>query len=375
MKTQLIQRSPKTRRILLAATLGIVTPMAIGLNQARADEEWTEDTLLYEDDAWYDVSEWFDGNDYNPTDEAIGRWDNETYDVDEALTSTDQDNDIDWSDTAYGYYDGVGADDDWFYDYYDYGYYDYADYDADDDFDYTSQYYDYDHDGIYDAFASYTDTDGDGLFEDMNYYSFSSDESMSDEKEESMTDAKEKQASRQNKMTVIAGTIDKAKKVQTPNGVNLIVHLNDDSQNESMLVDLGPADEFKQMPKLGQKLTAKGVKFKAGDKTILLAQKLMRDSVTVTVNRSGRSYTGTIDGLMTAKVRGQNHRLAKVSTDQGKKLLVDMGPAEGLNADISEGKRVTVEGPAVKVNDRLMLIATEVEIDGDTVDIQRVALK
>jgi hypothetical protein len=34
----------------------------------------------YEDDAWFDISEWLDGNDYNPTDEIAGKWDDETYD-------------------------------------------------------------------------------------------------------------------------------------------------------------------------------------------------------------------------------------------------------------------------------------------------------
>ena len=362
------------KRLVLAITAGLITPMAMGLAPVRAEEEWEENTLLYEDDAWYDVSEWFDGNDYNPTDEAIGRIDNETYDVAEALTSTDQDNDNLWDwDNDYGYY--ADNDDDWFYDYYDYGYYDYADYDYDDDFEYTSQYYDYDNDGIYDAFASYSDTDGDGFYEDMDYYSFSDDDSMKDQRTQSMSDAKNKQKSQQSTMTVMGGTITQAKKVKTPSGNHLIVELKDDSQNESMIVDIGPASEYGTMPRIGQDLAVKGVKFQAGEKTILLAHKLMRGDETVTINRSGREFTGTIDSLKTANVRGQKHQLAKISTDAGKKLLVDMGPAEKLKADLNQGTKVTVQGPAVKVNGRLMLVATEFEVDGDTVDIQRTAMK
>jgi hypothetical protein len=35
-------------------------------------EEWEEHTPYYEDDALLDVTEWLDGNDYNPTDERFG---------------------------------------------------------------------------------------------------------------------------------------------------------------------------------------------------------------------------------------------------------------------------------------------------------------
>ncbi len=337
-------------------------------------EEWEESSPYYEDDAWYDVSEWFDGNDYNPTDEAIGRWDDETYDAADAATSSDQNNDIDWTSSSYGYYSG--NDDDWYYDYYDYGYQDYGDYDRDNNFDYTTSYYDYDNDGMYDAYASYWDNDGDGLYEDMNFYSFSSvTDDNADQAKKSKEKAKSMQKSQQAKMASITGTIKSAKKVKTPASTNVVVQVNDSSSGKSMIVDLGPAKDLGTMPRLGQTLTASGFTFKAGEKSVLLAKELERDGTTTQVNRSGRSYTGTIEKTMKSKVREQEHQLVKIHTDQNKKLLVDLGPAQNSDLAVSEGTKITVKGPAVKVKDRAMLMATEVQANGKTIPIKRAEKK
>lgn len=67
----------RKKRMMLAAALSAA--VALPITCVRADNEFGANTPFYEDDAWYDVSEWFDGNDYNPTDEAIGRWDDEVF--------------------------------------------------------------------------------------------------------------------------------------------------------------------------------------------------------------------------------------------------------------------------------------------------------
>lgn len=54
---------------------------ATGTARVTADEEWWDHTPYYEEDSWLDITEWFDGNDYNPTDETAFRWDNETYEA------------------------------------------------------------------------------------------------------------------------------------------------------------------------------------------------------------------------------------------------------------------------------------------------------
>jgi len=328
----------RRRRLALAFAIGLSAPLALGMTNARADEEWEEYTLLYEDDAWYDVSEWFDGND-----------------------------------------------DDWFYDYYDYGYSDYYDYDYDDDFEFVSDYYDYDNDGIYDAYASYADTDGDGLYDEWDYISFSDPSAAKDQASkqqaqqsarQSKAQAERKQKSQPSKMTQFEGQVKQVKKVETPAAKNVVVHLQNSSINKSMAVDLGPAKDLQRTPQQGDRLMAKGVALKAGEKQVLLTQKLERDGQQHKIDRSGRQYSGTIETMMTAKVRGQQHQLAKINTDEGKKLLVDLGATDKLDSgQIKQGATVKVRGPAVKVNDRMMLIAKSVKVGNQEIEIKRVALK
>src|SRR4051812_37629482 len=107
-----------TRRLFCsaAALIGgvLLLPLGPGVRPAAA-AEFGDNTPYYEDDAWYDVSEWFDGNDYNPTDEAWWRWDDETY-----QRSQDTGGDVDREHNSYGY--NTKNSNDWFYDYYDYPY-------------------------------------------------------------------------------------------------------------------------------------------------------------------------------------------------------------------------------------------------------------
>lgn len=91
-----------------------------------------------------------------------------------------------------------------------------------------------------------------------------------------------------------------------------------------------------------------------------------------TINRRGRKFTGTVSDLITMQVRGNTHQMAKIMTDAGKKMLVDMGPQQNLKVDITQGSTVSVTGPAVKVNDRLMLVAREVTLGGNTNEIKRI---
>ena len=131
---------------ILSATFLTMLIAAFATPVLCAEREWETTTPYYEDDAWYDVSEWFDGNDYNPTDEEFGEWDDEIYQYDPDSTDTDND----WN---FGY-DRTADNDDWFYDYYDDGAYTVNDYESGDDlYDFGSRYYDFDGNGVYDAYA------------------------------------------------------------------------------------------------------------------------------------------------------------------------------------------------------------------------------
>ncbi|WP_259635090.1 hypothetical protein [Stieleria sedimenti] len=359
------------RRWVLAAALSAMIPIAGQIPTIQADEPFGHHTRYYEDDAWWDVSEWFDGNDYNPTDEAIGRWDDELYDTPDALTSTDRDNDLASNHSSFGFF-GDNDDDDWFFDYYDSGYSDYGDYDNDGYYDYFATYYDYDADGVMDSVAEYADKDRDGVYEFHNFVAFSNSDSEQDR--ESEMRSRNDQKTKSSRVVERQGVIQSIKKVKTPRGTNLVAAIGESNQGGNLLVDLGPADQFDAKVKQGEEIEVKGAMFKVGDKSILMASTATREGQQQTIDRSGREFTGTVDDMMTAKIRGKTHQLAKLKTDQGKKLLVDLGPKDRLKMDVKSGSEVTVTGPAIKVKDRSVLIARQMTIGNDTVQVERMAL-
>ncbi len=401
--------------------------LVCGPGTVRADE-WETNSPYYEDDAWYDVTEWFDGNDYNPTDEAIGRIDNDTFDYDENLTSTDQDNDwnssyddvvsdgtydydysnrdyddYDYSyddyydfgydydndydeyysyDNDYGYdysydamhdgdyswygYDDLYADDDWFYDYYDNGYSYYSDLDDDGLYDYSYSYYDWDNDGYYDAYSTYTDWDSDGFFEDWNYVSLNDTGNSEDKKNQAS-----RQASKRGKLQSISGEVAGTKRVSTKEAKNLLVRITQDGGKE-LTVDLGPASELDDMDITeGDRISVAGPITKVGDKQLLIAQNLKTNGKSATIDRSRRKFTGTVEGMRQVKGRGQQNQLLVLKSDAGKRRLVDLGAAQKLDINISQGDTVTVRGPATKIDDRAVVLAQTLTHDGNQTSIDR----
>lgn len=353
----------------VAAAIAAAVPLSVMTVTVHADEFGTS-TRAYEDDAWYDVTEWFDGNDYNPTDEAVGRIDNETWDASEELNDGDSDNDIDWSTSSYGYNDG--NDSDWYYDYTDYGYTDNYDYNSDGYFDYTVDYYDNDKDGVYDSSSEFADNDNDGVYDKVAYVGFADANKQADSKNQAT--AKNSMKTRSSQVIKLQGSIKATKKVRTPNGTNLVVVLTDTNSGKDQIVDLGSIKQYDTMPRLGQDMQVEAAKFQTGEKTILLATKATRDGVVVTIDRSGRQYTGTVSGMKSVKVRGNQQQMAKLTTDAGKKMLVDLGQ-DGTKLNVKEGQKITVNGPAVRVGDRLVLVARKLESGGKSVDLKRGAMK
>ncbi|REK10459.1 MAG: hypothetical protein DWQ37_16370 [Planctomycetota bacterium] len=322
-----------------------------------AAAEWEEYTPYYEDDAWYDISEWFDGNDYNPTDEEILEWDDERYQFD--ADEVDRDND-----RSYGYYDG---DDGSFYDYYDYGASDgYGLYDPT----YRSgfRYYDFDGDGTYDAYAAWADWDADGLFEDYEYYSFADD---SEESSKSKQQAQQ-EAPTSAKAAELTGPIGFTKEVDVRGKKHLVVSVKQDGK--SIAADLGPIDrlsEENQKLKTGDEITVKGIQSKVGDKHVVLAQQLNAHGEQTTIDRSSKQLQGQVVETRKAKIAGTQHLIAMVENDEGKKVAVDFGPADRLDMELAKGDELTFTGVPVKIRTKRMLMAHSLEHDGKTVQIKR----
>ncbi|WP_182866482.1 hypothetical protein [Stieleria mannarensis] len=354
------------KRLLLAAALGAAVAMPVTAlradNPLGTDSEFGDYTSYYEDDAWYDVSEWFDGNDYNPTDEAIGRWDDEKFDFADNATSTDQDND--WNQYSnYGYREG--NDSDWFYDYYDdgYGTWDKHSY---------SIYDDVDDDGLYDSVATYRDTDGDGMYEDYDYFAF---DAASEDKHNGKAHAQAKDQGRDKQKQMVStpttarGTVEKSKTVTVRDRTHLVVKVNQPGKGPIM-VDLGPNRDEVQLS-AGDKLYASGHGTNVGETPLLIATDATTDNGSITIDRNGKKYQGKIEKTKTVKFRGEDHQLAKINTDDDKTLMVDLGPKDKLDAKVTDGASVTVQGVPVKVKDRVVLMARQITHNGEKTTIAR----
>ena len=328
--------------------------------------EFGANSPYYEDDSWLDVTEWFDGNDYNPTDEAWWRWDDETYQSSKD-TSGDRDSD--------GWYGYTNRDDnDWYYDYYDPTPFTYYDNDSNGVYDYGSRYYDYDNDGTYDAFASYSDWDGDGFYEDYDYYSFT-DTGTSQQREQA-----QKQVGRESRQQTVTGKIQQTKLVNVRGGKqHVVVAIQPQQQKEQngqpVVADLGRAEDLKDMnPKVGNQITVKGPKAQVGKQAVILAKSVESGGQTKQVNRDARSIAGKVLSTHKTKVRGKEHLMAMVETkqnDKTHKIAVDLGPADKLRADISKGSSVTISGFPVKVKDKSLMMARWIKQGDQFVQINR----
>lgn len=353
---------------LPAALLAAAVPWA--LPSTTLAEEWEENSVYYEDDAWYDITEWLDGNDYNPTDESAGVWNDEVYDS----AAVESDVDSDW----FGY-DRQDETDNWYYDYYDddYAYYDYGDDDG--MYEYSYSYYDYDDDAYYDAFSSSYDSDDDGFFDSYSYVTF---DTAADSKNAEQT---KQQVSQQGKagaakQSSVSGKVEKTKTVKVRSGDRLVAQVTSD-QGKAVVVDLGPKGQGGEqsatpMVKQGQQISAKGPMIKVGDKQVLLAQTVkVADGQEQQVSRSGRQISGKVAKVKTARIRGQEHQMAIVDLAAGKQILVDLGRADKLQVEIKEGDQLDISGVPVKVNDKAVIIANSVTKGGEKVKIERTARK
>ncbi len=367
------QRRSKTLRQTtgaLSIAIGLTLPWTSG--NARADD-WWDNTPYYEEDGWLDVTEWFDGNDYNPTDEAAFRIDDETYDGSEDVAS---DSDSDWDDNYYTTYDGWNdypytygyndtyADDDWFYDYWDEGYSTYVDSDGDGNYESSSTWYDFDGDGYYDAHYTYYDTDDDGVYDSTNANQFQpvSDSNQQQAKNDRPDNARSKK---------VKGNVANTKKVLVRDTKHLVVEIKPES-GKRCFVDLGPADELggKEIGE-GQTLQARGPEVKVGDKKVIVAQQMTLNGKSTQIDRKRETLSGEVADTKRMKVRGKEHLIAILATGQDKKTMVNLGEAQSLKVKPSQGNRLRVTGVPVKVGDRRILMANKGSVRGNEFEVTR----
>ncbi len=350
------------------ATLSCL-PFATTVSGEENDVHWAENSPYYEQDAWYDVTEWFDGNDYVPVDED---WDdyNDVYDYNTGDTeyhTTDDSQRSDYSSRSYGYDDRY-ANDDWFYDYYDDGYTYFYDSDpANLLYESNYTYVDVDNDGYYDALMSAHDWDGDGFYEDFDYYALNQVANSGENQENA-----ESQRNDSSKRQQMTGTVKQTKKVSVRDTQHLVARV--DSQGTMSLVDLGPASDMNDVQlSNGDEVSFAGPKVKVGDKQVIVADWVQagKDAKKMRINRTASTIKGEVADTKKVSVRDNQHLLVILDTDNGKKVLCDCGPAKQLDSQLQRGDRVTISGVPAKANDRKLLMAESIKHNGNEMQIDR----
>jgi hypothetical protein len=326
----------------------------------------------YEPDRLADVTEWFDGNSYNPSNEVLDRWSDRSQ---RPLTRAERANNFQNYENWYGFETNTNANANWFYDYYDHGYY----FNTTPDAYYSYRYYDTNNDGIYDTYTTYLDGDRDGRYDNEQWYTFDYEGIKGDDPGKVIPgDAAKAQQPADDKMPTIssqmtiAGTVIRTKTTKTPQSNHIVIEVKGDA-DKSMFVDIGPAtsaEEWKITE--GAKIEATGPVVVIGDKQLMLADKISVNSNAHEVTRqNARSWTGVIADTKVVPMGGEEVLLGIVYTPDKERVLVDFGPKSRFDAELEQNAEITIQGVPMKVKDRQIIMAHSVEYGGNTTTIYR----
>jgi len=86
------------------------------------------------------------------------------------------------------------------------------------------------------------------------------------------------------------------------------------------------------------------------------------------VSRTKNVEVRTLD----PKGKAQQNRVVLLQTDQGRRIVVDLGPAQALQGvSLQQGAQLDASGQWIRIGDRPVLWANRVSVDGKTVQIKR----
>lgn len=261
----------------------------------------------------------------------------------------------------YGYNPANRSANGWFYDYYYYwpSHYVFQDATAS-DYSTAIRYFDADLDGVYEVASTYRDSDRDGTFDQFDRYDFSTFENDV-EFEGSPADARRYKFS---------GRILATKSAKVNDQEYLIVQLATD-QDSKLVVDLGPRQEVENLGlDASDSLTVVGSLERIGDSDVLIAETVTVKEQTVQIDRPLPSIRGTVLDVKTIKIRDADHLLVVVQTEGGNQL-VDLGPRTALKVNVQPEARLVIQGVPVRSHDHRVVMATRVELNGQTHTIAR----
>lgn len=195
----------------------------------------------------------------------------------------------------------------------------------------------------------------------------------------------------QQKQQKLSGKVKQSRQVRvgTSKGedVNRIVLL-ETSKGKTVAVDLGSESKLKDVQvKRGTPVTVTGSVVNVDGRPVFLAQQAEIGGKSMQASRGApdqsrrpkvQSFSGTINQLRDVGVKGTDtdHKVAVLQADKkGRKLLVDLGPKDQLSKlKLGKGDEVRVQGIAMNLNQRRVLVAQTVAKDGKSTQIQREAL-
>ncbi len=171
------------------------------------------------------------------------------------------------------------------------------------------------------------------------------------------------------------GKVEKTREVEVLTGrdtVHYVVRMKvDENAVRDWIVDLGPKERLKVSVKEGDAITVLGRRISVGIyDNVLLATRVSKRGEVQQITRSQSSYRdvrGKIDKVIevSSKATRKTHRVVRIQTRQGKRMVVDLGDRDNLKGmELAPGTTITVEGRQVRVKGRPIVMAERV-VSGD----------
>jgi hypothetical protein len=173
-----------------------------------------------------------------------------------------------------------------------------------------------------------------------------------------------------------------------------LVALVDIGNGQRQIVELGLASNFRLTPVVtGEAIAIRGHQVRTGQLNVLVASLvtlagkdvlIQRETAPATVPavvRAGYPVTeqivkieGRVNRMRTAKLSGsrQEHLVAELVTRGGQAIVTDLGPPEQIwRADVKLGEWITVRGQEMRVDNRPVFLALEINKNGVPVMVDR----
>ncbi len=259
----------------------------------------------------------------------------------------------------------------WFYDYYTYTptYYIQK---SDSAYAGAIRYFDVDHDGVYESYGSYRDSDNDGRYDEYDRVDFFAQSSGSTKTADPVEDKNEYTGPEDTRRHTVKGRIEMIKTATANGNKHLIVGINQEKET-TIAIDLGSVESMKDRNvEVGQSIVASGAIETVGEKQLLVADSVkIGDGKMIEVSHySGINVTGQLVDVKTATIGSVESYLAVVEVD-GHRQLVDLGPATTYKVKLQPSTKITLRGIPVRSQEHRVLMAEQVELDGEVYTIDR----